>query len=767
MPRRLLVIDDDEELCELFRSSLTAYGFEVERAVEEDDWLHRIELSPPEMVVLTVDLPDTLGFSHFSRIKGVAPRVPIVLTTATLSASELSVHEKLTLHADVYLDRRTLTREELFEKLAPFLAEDPDCAAESDLSDPARSSRSASTVDSEWLEELLHDGVDAEIASVLDSLIDSPDLALPEDVEPRASAEPQADPSELQAEVEQLRREVEDARREARSSPFSGDFLSMRAVASSRETEITRLRTEVKDRNRKLMVLKELIDKLRSRLVPLTHERDQARERTAELESRSENSEAETQRARQQSEELRELRDEAIREVTVRLSAQIDEHVRAREMQELALAELECRYAELSERAEADREAALQLLQKQQHQDGAALDREHEKKLSRQEEENQKALAVAIAEERTRGEGALEKTRREHAETLSSLRDEHALEFSRIDDAREEELKRVKKAATEAAEFGRATDEITWKEHVAAIEKQHRDALESLEGRHAAKVAALTSTRDLDRATNEREGHAALEEAIAAERARWEEKLEESRRGHEDTLSTLQKQNEDEQARLKAAHREALATQARESDAAHSRALADVKEHAQKKSEKREHQHAKALSALREMNEQDLASLRANLEETSAANEAKIRANLGASFEQELSHWQQKVREAGEQHQAAVEALGTRHRDELTAVRSEHERVLTAAARSSDEFAEKLIAAQEHASGLEERLQQVMREVLARDEAIEIHQQNLAEQQESIVSFQTLINDLHRTIEDPEGKAGADEAKQRARKRAE
>ncbi|HHQ48336.1 MAG TPA: response regulator transcription factor [Acidobacteria bacterium] len=79
--RRVLVIDDDLELCELLERYLGNEGFQVESVHDGENGVERALSSEPEVVVLDVMLPGLDGFEVLSRIRRRS-EVPIVMLTA-------------------------------------------------------------------------------------------------------------------------------------------------------------------------------------------------------------------------------------------------------------------------------------------------------------------------------------------------------------------------------------------------------------------------------------------------------------------------------------------------------------------------------------------------------------------------------------------------------------------------------------------------------------------------------------------------------------
>ncbi len=78
---RVLVVDDDPNLCEVIGRYLAKEGFEVELAGDGRTGLERALSWLPDLVVLDLMLPGLDGLQVFRRIRQVAP-IPVVMLTA-------------------------------------------------------------------------------------------------------------------------------------------------------------------------------------------------------------------------------------------------------------------------------------------------------------------------------------------------------------------------------------------------------------------------------------------------------------------------------------------------------------------------------------------------------------------------------------------------------------------------------------------------------------------------------------------------------------
>ncbi len=89
MRRRVLVVDDDRDLCDLEAEFLAEEGYLVERAYGGRDALRcLLAETPPDLVLLDLLMPDLSGWDvgRALRASGRTSRVPIVIVTADPSA---------------------------------------------------------------------------------------------------------------------------------------------------------------------------------------------------------------------------------------------------------------------------------------------------------------------------------------------------------------------------------------------------------------------------------------------------------------------------------------------------------------------------------------------------------------------------------------------------------------------------------------------------------------------------------------------------------
>ena len=104
----MLVIDDDEDLCQLTADYLAPLGFHVEAAHTGERGAERATSEPWHAVILDVMLPDVNGFDVLRRIRAKS-KVPVLMLTGR--GEELDRVVGLELGADDYLPKPFEPRE--------------------------------------------------------------------------------------------------------------------------------------------------------------------------------------------------------------------------------------------------------------------------------------------------------------------------------------------------------------------------------------------------------------------------------------------------------------------------------------------------------------------------------------------------------------------------------------------------------------------------------------------------------------------------------
>lgn len=80
--KKILVVDDEENIRELYRDELAEEGYEVELAADGLEALSKLETFRPDLVTLDVKMPGIDGIEVLRRIREKNTSLPVMLLTA-------------------------------------------------------------------------------------------------------------------------------------------------------------------------------------------------------------------------------------------------------------------------------------------------------------------------------------------------------------------------------------------------------------------------------------------------------------------------------------------------------------------------------------------------------------------------------------------------------------------------------------------------------------------------------------------------------------
>lgn len=86
MRGRILVVDDEEDLCRLFMRSLALEGFEVAAARSGREALALVEQESPDLIILDLVMPEMDGLETLRRMRERGVRARVVILTAYATA---------------------------------------------------------------------------------------------------------------------------------------------------------------------------------------------------------------------------------------------------------------------------------------------------------------------------------------------------------------------------------------------------------------------------------------------------------------------------------------------------------------------------------------------------------------------------------------------------------------------------------------------------------------------------------------------------------
>jgi CheY-like chemotaxis protein len=760
----VLVVDPDEGFCARVAHLLPRTGVRLVATDSEGETLELLARHRPKLVFIAVELPGKEGFSLFSKIKKAQRNVPVVLTTASVSKADMKMHENLRVHADAYVDKRTLSNEELCDILEPRVGISMEALSGENGTDPHRDGSGEAPDPHPLPEEELDDREDAEPAASADAVetehsdeTEAKRERRPVELDPRltqfldpataaifaeideetaelaagsTSTSGELTPqrlAELEAQIARLEDQLAQARSDAQSSPFSSDFVTLREAANRKQEEIDELKKTLTRRDGYVLVVKRKLAELAIKLIELQKEHEQSAEEATGWKERLDATNRKLAHVADELEEQQKLHE---REVEALKELLAEEQVRVtvtRHELEGQLAELRAERSKIVQQSDQARSSALKELETILRDEKATAIAELKEKYT--------AKLKELDESRSRTTAEL---RAEHDKTIAALRESHAEALERAAAEAQDTLREVSEKSAEALEHA---NEQRVAELARAEEKRAAD-LEALEKAQASKIEALARQHQAEREDLEKKAEAAVgaNEAMLEEvNAKVQDVLmswEKERQSHHETRERYEKNL----AQLQAVHTKHL-EQAEQDQFS---VLAGL-------SRKFRDERTSALDAERARGEQKLEEL----SQTHAAELASVQnrhqeqiASLNQAHESELANRERErdqgiadaVSRATAQLTADNEQTRRAHADELALLRRSHEKDIAAFQSTHMEALAK--KDQESQQALREAVAQAKTDTNEQIEQIE------AEHSRALATLRTDYEDELRTLEE-------------------
>ena len=84
MAAKILVVEDDDSLCELLRMHLAAVGYEVSTANDGISAGYQVLKNPPDLILTDINMPNMDGFEFVAALKAdkTLPEIPVIFLTS-------------------------------------------------------------------------------------------------------------------------------------------------------------------------------------------------------------------------------------------------------------------------------------------------------------------------------------------------------------------------------------------------------------------------------------------------------------------------------------------------------------------------------------------------------------------------------------------------------------------------------------------------------------------------------------------------------------
>lgn len=97
MIKKILIVEDDSSLRELYKIKMEDEGFEVDTAKDGEEGVEKIRENKPDLVLLDLMMPRKNGFSVLEEVKGdnSCCTIPIIALSNLNSGNDINLVKKL------------------------------------------------------------------------------------------------------------------------------------------------------------------------------------------------------------------------------------------------------------------------------------------------------------------------------------------------------------------------------------------------------------------------------------------------------------------------------------------------------------------------------------------------------------------------------------------------------------------------------------------------------------------------------------------------
>lgn len=100
---RLLVVDDEPEICDFLKSFFEDRDFEVRSALSGEEALQVVETFQPQVMLLDIKMSGMDGLAVLRKVKEKNPKIKVIMVTAIETTDK--IEEAMRLGADNYITK--------------------------------------------------------------------------------------------------------------------------------------------------------------------------------------------------------------------------------------------------------------------------------------------------------------------------------------------------------------------------------------------------------------------------------------------------------------------------------------------------------------------------------------------------------------------------------------------------------------------------------------------------------------------------------------
>ena len=91
MKKTILIVEDDNDLCGIYKEILELYGFDVKIAVNGLEGVEKFKETKPSLVIMDADMPVLDGYKAFKQIKEIDNNAQVIIVTGFADSEPRSI----------------------------------------------------------------------------------------------------------------------------------------------------------------------------------------------------------------------------------------------------------------------------------------------------------------------------------------------------------------------------------------------------------------------------------------------------------------------------------------------------------------------------------------------------------------------------------------------------------------------------------------------------------------------------------------------------
>ncbi|MDP2860893.1 MAG: response regulator [bacterium] len=119
--KKILIVEDDPAIAQLYETELTLKGLEVVLAVDGAEGLEKAKTAKPDLILLDVMMPNVSGIDMLKSLKKDENLKNITVVMLTNFGQENLIQEAFALGIQGYILKYRVTPAELYDKIAILL----------------------------------------------------------------------------------------------------------------------------------------------------------------------------------------------------------------------------------------------------------------------------------------------------------------------------------------------------------------------------------------------------------------------------------------------------------------------------------------------------------------------------------------------------------------------------------------------------------------------------------------------------------------------